>query len=266
MPKYFDIHSHLDYKDYEPDFSLIIDRMNENNVGTITIGTDLESCKKAVALSEKHENIWACIGIHPADNHVEEWNEEEFEKLVQNPKVVAIGECGLDFFRLPEKAEIEKKRQQELFEKQIQFAIKHDKTLMIHCRDVKNSNLVYDETYNILKKYKIESPALRIHLHFFAGDLEIAKKFLELDASFSFTGVITFANQYDEVIKFLPIEKIMSETDAPFVSPVPYRGKRNEPAYVVEVVKKLAELRGIDFEEMALILRQNAIKTFNLKV
>jgi TatD DNase family protein len=265
MPKYFDIHSHLDYKDYEPDFDLIIDRMNENDVGTITIGTDLESAKKAVALSEKYENIWACIGIHPADNHVEEWNEVEFEKLVQNPKVVAIGECGLDFFRLPEKAEIEKIRQQELFEKQIQFAIKHDKTLMIHSRDVKDSNLVYEETYKTLKKYKIESPALRIHLHFFAGDLEVAKKFLELDATFSFTGVITFAKQYDEVIRFLPIEKIMSETDAPFVAPVPYRGKRNEPAFVIEVIKKIAELRELSFEETTEILSQNAIKTFKIK-
>ena len=283
MIKYFDIHSHLDFPEYGPDFEAVIERMNQNEVGTITVGTDLESAKRAVALADKYENVWACIGIHPADNHIEIWNEQEFEKLVQHPKVVAIGECGLDFFRLPtnevtdeldlEKVTIEKTRQQELFEKQIQFAIKHDKTLMIHCRDVKNSNLVYEETYKTLAKYKIgelsqekfgenKSANLRIHLHFFAGDLEIAKKFLELDATFSFTGVITFANQYDEVIKFLPIEKIMSETDAPFVAPVPYRGKRNEPTYVIEVVKKLAELKGLSVEALNKAIFENVKRVF----
>jgi TatD DNase family protein len=287
MIKYFDIHSHLDFPEYGLDFKAVIERMNQNEVGTITVGTDLESAKRAVALAEKYENIWACIGIHPADNHNEIWNESEFEKLVQHPKVVAIGECGLDFFRLPtnevtgeldlEKVAVEKARQQELFEKQIQFAIKHDKTLMIHCRDVKNSNLVYEETYKTLKKYKSgelsqekfgenESHNLRIHLHFFAGDLEVAKKFLELDATFSFTGVITFANQYDEVIKFLPLEKIMSETDAPFVAPLPYRGKRNEPAYVIEVVKKLAELKGLSVEDLSNKILENLKRVFTIDI
>ena len=276
MIKYFDIHSHLDFSEYSPDFGSVIERMNQNEVGTITVGTDLESAKRAVALAEKYENIWACIGIHPADNHNEIWNETEFEKLVQHSKVVAIGECGLDFFRLPvneatgepdlEKVVIEKARQQELFEKQIQFAIKYNKTLMIHCRDIKNSNLVYEETYKTLKKYKLENPALRIHLHFFAGDLEITKKFLELDATFSFTGVITFTNQYDEVIKFLPLEKIMSETDAPFVAPVPYRGKRNEPTYVVEVVKKLAELKGISVEVLSQAIFENIKRVFSISI
>jgi TatD DNase family protein len=247
-----------------------------------------------VALADKYENIWACIGIHPADNHNEIWNEEEFEKLVQNPKVVAVGECGLDFFRLPtnettgepdlKKVAIEKGRQQELFEKQIQFAIKHDKTVMIHGRDVKNSSQAYAEIYETLKKYKIGNLShekfgtskdsaknfigadLRIHLHFFAGDLEMAKKFLELDATFSFTGVITFANQYDEVIKFLPPEKIMSETDAPFVSPVPYRGKRNEPAFVIEVVKKLAELKGFSEEDLNKFIFENIKRIFAIDI
>lgn len=267
MKTYFDIHSHLDYPEYQSDFPLLMNRMAEEGVRTITVGTDLASAQRAVALAEKYNNIWACIGIHPADNHKEIWNESEFEKLVCHPKVVAVGECGLDFFRLPvdeetkeldlEKVSVEKKRQQELFEHQITFAIKYDKTLMIHCREA------YHETYDILQRYKKEFPQLRIHLHFFAGDMEIAKKFLELDATFSFTGVITFTHQYDEVIRFLPLEKIMSETDAPFVAPVPYRGKRNEPTYVVEVVKKMAEIKGISVEELNLILVSNAKKIFS---
>jgi len=270
MIKYFDIHSHLDYPDYQPDFDSIIDRMKESGIATITIGTDLASAERAVALANKYENIWACIGVHPADNHKEIWYEEAFEKLVQDPRVVAVGECGLDFFRLPvneetgeidlQKAEVEKNRQQELFERQIQFAIKYDKTLMIHCREA------YNETYETLKKYKLENPTLRIHLHFFAGGLEIAKKFLELDSTFSFTGVITFAHQYDEVIKFLPLDKIMSETDAPFVAPVPHRGKRNEPSYVLEVIKKLAELKGLSVEELNSRLMKNISKVFSIDI
>lgn len=279
MNKIFDIHSHLDYPEYQQDFDSIVSRMKELEIGTITIGTDLESSKRAVDLSNKYENIWSCIGIHPADNHKEVWNEEEFAKLVQDKRAVAVGECGLDFFRLPtneetgeldlEKVEIEKKRQQELFEKQIEFAIKYNKTLMIHCREA------YNEVYDTLAKYKIGELSqinfnghlgqdLRIHLHFFAGDLEIAKKFLELDATFSFTGVITFTKQYDEVIKFLPLEKIMSETDAPFVAPVPHRGKRNEPSYVIEVIKKMAELRNLSFEEMNNYLVQNTHRIFSV--
>jgi TatD DNase family protein len=285
--KYFDIHSHLDYPDYASDFEAIINRMTENNIGTITVGTDLNSAKQAIKLSDKYENVWVCIGIHPADNHAETWNEEEFEKLVAHSKVVAIGECGFDFFRPEinsatgeidqEKFLAEKKRQQELFEKQIQFAIRHDKTLMIHCRDA------YNETYEILAKYKIgefkdknfttsktdnvitsncSGSNLRIHLHFYAGDIEMTKKFLKLDCTFSFTGVITFARNYDEVIKFLPLKKIMSETDAPFVAPAPYRGKRNEPAYVLEVIKKIAEIKGLNQLEVENQLLENAKNIF----
>lgn len=268
MIKYIDIHSHLDYPEYTEDFEALMTRMREAGIGTISIGTDLSFATKAVALAEAYENIWACIGIHPADNHAEKWSEEAFEKLVSHPKVVAVGECGLDFFRLPrneetgeidlEKTITEKNRQQELFEQQIRFAVKHDKTLMIHCRDA------YEETYETLKKYKLENPSLRIHLHFFAGDIEIAKKFLTLDATFSFTGVITFTHQYDEVIRFLPLERIMSETDAPFVAPVPHRGTRNEPTYVIEVIKKLAELRSLSVDDMNEVLVKNAKKVFKI--
>ncbi len=280
MNKFLDIHSHLDYPEYQSDFESIIYKMRELDIGTITIGTDFASAERAVDLANKYENIWACIGIHPADNHKEKWNEEGFEKLVQNNKVVAIGECGLDFFRLPvnqntiepdaQEIIFEKERQQELFEKQIEFAIKYDKPLMIHCRDA------YKEVYDTLVRYKVgdlsqksfngnKGSNLKIHLHFFAGDIEVAKKFLELDATFSFTGVITFTNQYDEVIKFLPLEKIMSETDSPFVAPVPYRGRRNEPSYVIEVIKKLAELKKISFEQMNECLIKNTLRVFTLK-
>lgn len=253
---YIDIHCHLDFPDYGNEIREVLNRMKEKEVGAITIGCDLESSKRAVKIADENDKIWACIGVHPADNHLEIWNEKEFESLVQNPKVVAIGECGLDFFRTkPEELEAEKERQTALFKQQIEFALKHDKPLMLHCR------AAYDEVLEILRSYK----GVRGNCHFFAGSVEQAKQFLELGFTLSFTGVITFTNDYDEVIKSLPVESIMSETDAPFVAPVPFRGKRNEPAYVVEVVKKLAELKGVSESEMASQILKNAQKMFGLK-
>lgn len=265
--KYIDIHCHLDFPDYGDEIPDVLERMRENEVGAITIGCDLESSKRAVRIAEESEKtgnkIWACIGVHPADNHTEIWNEEEFEKLVQSKKVVAVGECGLDFFRLPkekDKAIEEKERQTKIFRHQIDFALKHDLPLMLHCRNA------YNEVLDILEVYKKEvGEKLRGNSHFFAGNLVQAKRFLEIGFTMSFTGVVTFTHDYDDVIKFVPIESIMSETDAPFVAPVPYRGKRNEPAYVIEVVKKLAELKGLVMDEMAAQMGENARKLFGLK-
>ena len=262
-----DIHCHLDSLDYGEDLPLILARMEEKGVGAITIGTDLGSSKRAVKIAEENENIWACVGVHPSPASGRgaegEVLEQEFEKLVQSPKVVGIGECGLDFFRTkPEELEKEKERQVELFKQQIDFALKYDKPLMLHCRNA------YDEVLEILSEYKgaegPEAVKLRGNCHFFAGNVEQAAKFVELGFSCSFTGVITFTQDYDEVIKSLPLECIMSETDAPFVAPVPYRGKRNEPTYVIEVVKKLAEIKGKTMEEMADIVMHNAQRLFSL--
>ena len=280
--KYIDIHCHLDFKYYDADRQEVLARMKKGEVGAITIGTDLESSKKAVEIAEENENIWACIGMHPEKPQGETlgnsqgltlgFREEEFQKLVQNPKVVAIGECGLDWFRVtPENLESEKTRQTALFKKQIEFALKYYKPLMLHCRDS------YDDVLAILESYKEaagpEAEKLKGNSHFFAGNTEQAKKFLDLGFTMSFTGVITFLSRQSsakagtdlyEVIKYLPVESIMSETDAPFVAPVPYRGKRNEPSYVIEVVKKLAELKGVETETMRAILLANAQKLFNV--
>ncbi len=259
--KYIDIHCHLDFKDYDPDREAVLTRMKENKVGAITIGTDLESSKRAVEIANQNENIWACIGVHPVPSPEQGegrvgFLEEEFENLVKNPKVVAIGECGLDYFRIdPASAKATAGKQKILFEAQINFALKHNKALMLHCRNA------YGEVLEILESYK----GVKGNAHFFAGDISQAKRFLDLGFTMSFTGVITFTKDYDEVIKYLPNESIMSETDAPFVSPTPYRGKRNEPQYVVEVVRRLAEIKGVDIEEMASKIKETATKVFDLK-
>ncbi len=274
--KYIDIHCHLDFPDYRDDFQNVLTRMKEREVRAITIGTDLESSKSAVKIAEENENIWACIGIHPnegtsplqgdlpemtssqagveTNSPDEVFKENEFEKLLQSSKVVAIGECGLDFFRISHFAEATRDKQKQLFIQQIEFALKYDKPLMLHCRNA------YDEVLEILKNY----PDVKGNCHFFAGNIEQAKQFLDLGFTMSFTGVITFTHDYDQVIKFLPADSIMSETDAPFVAPVPHRGKRNEPAFVIEVYKKMAEIKGEGGEKMRETIMHNAERLFNL--
>ncbi len=253
MIKYIDIHSHIDFKDFDTDRDELLKRMHENGIATIVVGVDLETSKKCVEIAEKNENIFACIGAHPADNRTFVFEEKDFEEMIINEKVVAIGECGLDYFKLKENIESEKERQKKEFIKQIEFSIKYDKPLMIHIREA------YDDAYAILKDY----PTARGNLHFFAGDLDWAEKFIDIGFTLSFTGVITFARNYDEVIKNIPLDKMHAETDSPFVSPIPYRGKRNEPTYVIEVVKKIAEIRGEDFDMIRLQLLENAKLVFS---
>ncbi len=257
--KYFDIHSHLNISKYDTDREEVLNRLKETGTYTIVVGTDFQSSESAVRLAEENENIYACIGIHPSDDLNVVWEEEKFEELVKHPKVVAVGECGLDFFHLDKASDFE--RQKNLFLEQINFALKYDKPIMIHSRDA------YVELLEILEPLKVEyGEKLRGDIHFFAGSLEIAQRFWKIGFTTSFTGVITFARDYDEVIKNAPLEMIMSETDAPFVAPAPYRGKRNEPSYVSEVVKKIAEIRGEDFETVRKALVQNACRMFSIVI
>ncbi len=253
MPKYFDFHSHLNFSDYDSDFTEVLGRLRETGTHTIVVGTDLESSKRAVALAEKYDEIYASIGVHPVDNPSRSFEEGEFAELVTHPKVVSIGECGLDFFHGDKVAD--QSRQTELFLAQLDFALKHNKSLMIHSR------AAYPELLEILEaKHKEEGDKLRGNIHFFAGTLEEAKRFWTMGFTTSFTGVITFTHQYDEVIKEAPIDMLLSETDAPYVAPVPHRGSRNEPSFVMEVVKRMAEIRGEPLTILAPALVKNALR------
>lgn len=257
--KYIDIHSHLNFPDYGDEREAVIKRMQDADTQTICVGVDLKSSQESVELAEKYDGIYACIGIHPADNPNEIFNEVEFEKLVSHPKVAAIGECGMDFYHQDKTQDYE--RQKDLFLKQVEFALKHDKPLMIHSRGGEADVL------ELLKPLKAEhGDKLRGDVHFYAGSLETAKGFWEIGFSTSFTGVITFARDYDEIIKSAPLERLMSETDAPFVAPAPYRGKRNEPSYVSEVVKKIAEIRGEDLAVVEKAMVENASKMFGISL
>lgn len=253
MPKYFDIHCHLNFKDYEKDWEEVIERLRQTETHTIVIGTDWENSKKAVEIAEKNDGIYASIGIHPIDDKRGELDEAEFEKLVKNPKVVAVGECGLDFYHAEKEKDFE--RQKALFLKHLDFAVKHHKPMMIHARSA------YRELLDILEPLKKEmGEKLRGNIHFFSGTWEEAQRFHAIGFTTSFTAVITLTPEFDEVIKKAPLNMILSETDAPFVSPANHKGERNEPAYVSEVVKRIAEIRGANFEAVRKALVQNALR------
>lgn len=258
--RFFDAHSHIHVGEFDADREEVLSRMRASQVSTITVGTYLESSRKAIELAEKEENVWASVGLHPTDTD-EDFDFDEYEKLALNKKVVAIGECGLDYFW--QKEAPERKKQRDNFRRQTELALSVGKPLMIHSRPSRGSMDAYEDLLKIIETELGEhSGKLRGNVHFFVGDRNIARRFLDLGFTMSFTGVITFTGDYDEVIKYIPLESILSETDCPYVAPVPYRGKRNEPAYVPEVVKRIAEIKEISFEKVSEVLYKNAERVF----
>lgn len=245
----FDAHTHIHFPAYNKDRDEVIKRAQMAGVKMITVGTDLKTSIGAVEIAERYpEDIWASIGCHP--NDLEGFNLEEFRHLANHKKVVAIGECGLDYYRLGEESASAKAmadKQKRVFVEQINLAKEFNKPLMIHCRPSKGTDDAYEDLILIIHNSKFIIPKI---IHFFVGSLSMAKKLLEMDCYLTFGGAITFTRDYDEVIRLYPLERILLETDAPYVTPVPYRGQRNEPAYVVEVAKRLAAIKNIDFEKV----------------
>ncbi|MES2953709.1 MAG: TatD family hydrolase [Patescibacteria group bacterium] len=257
---FFDVHSHIQDKAFDTDRAEVILRMKEKGIGSIVAGCDPEMNEGAVALAEAHDFLWATVGLHPVEGSVLPYDGDTLRRLAEHPKVVAIGETGLDYFHItdPEKREAQK----DLFETQIHLAEDVGKPLMIHIRPSKGSRAdAYWDALLLLDQF----PKAKGNIHFFAGDPKVAEEYLKRGFTLSLTGVLTFAREYDEVVKNAPLEMILSETDCPYVAPAPYRGKRNEPLYVEEVVKKIAEIRGEDVEAVGRAMVENAIRVFGLK-
>ncbi len=269
--KYYDCHTHVNFVAFKDDREETIKRAQEAEVGMIVVGTQFDTSSDAVKVAEEHEDVYAAIGLHPIHSTKSYHDEKElgeggkeftsrgeefdfaaYEKLGQSPKVVAVGECGLDYYRLEEDT---KKKQKETFVQQIELANRLNKPLMLHIRNA------YEDSLALLKKHA----KVKGDVHFFAGDWNIAKQFLDFGFTLSFTGVLTFARDYDETVRNAPLDMLLSETDAPYVTPKPYRGKRNEPAYVVEVVKAIAEIRGEPLEKVREQLATNARRVFGLR-
>jgi TatD DNase family protein len=278
---HIDIHAHLNLSAFNEDREEVLARTRDAGVLHINIGTKESTSKKAVEIAEAHEGVYAIVGLHPIQTTPEHHDEEEiggkafassgevfnkdlYRELCKSKKVVGIGECGLDYYRNdPSTREI----QEEQFIAQIQLANELQLPLMIHTRDAKgnqasaaSSSSVYDDTYAILKQYaKVPGD-----IHFYAGNYEQAKKFFDLGFTISFTGVITFAKDYEEVVRSAPLDMIHAETDCPYVAPKPYRGQRCEPMFVKEVYEKIAEIRGEDEEKVRSQLLLNAQRLFSL--
>ena len=268
--RYIDAHGHLQFPEFDADREELIARMREEEIGGLVVGTDLDSSKRAVELVEEHENLYAAIGLHPTDSD-EAFDASAYRALTASPKVVAIGECGLDYFRNAALDDAEKQRQKELFKQHIALAAELDKPLIIHARpssakvtEGKPSYDAYHDVLDLLKEAKQKYPNLRGDSHFFAGGVAEAEAFVALGFTVSFTAVITFARDYDEVIRAVPLTSILAETDAPYVAPASRRGKRNDPLAVVEVVAKIAEIRGEDPETVRLALLANTCRLFRL--
>lgn len=286
MFKLIDTHAHVEFKAYGDEADLVMRRALDAGMTIINVGTQIDTSKAAVAMIEKYpEHVYAAVGLHPDHTwkHImdeedirfvtreEEFNYEAYKQLALNPKVVAIGECGLDYYRFEglEDAVIQKikAKQKEVFLQHIELAIELDKVLMVHCRPSKGTMDAYTDVLSILNsKFEILNSELRFEIHCYTGDLEHALKFVELGGYIALNGIATFdkTGVTTRVATELPLEHIILETDCPYLAPAPFRGKRNEPIYTEYTAKKIAELKGISFEEVAKVTTSNAITLFNL--
>lgn len=258
-PLCIDTHSHFNLHQFEHDLIESVERMESLDVGTICIGIDLPTSDHAMRLAQEHQSIWACVGQHPTEWD-KNFDEAAFEDLAGQDRVVAVGECGLDYYREKDRGGIPE--QKILFQKQIVLAHKYDLPLMLHIRPQEGTMTAYEEALDMLESYKALWPTMRGTAHFFVGTKEIAKRFLDLGFYISFSGVITFVKEYEPLVAFVPIERILPETDAPFATPTPHRGKRNNPEYVLEVVKKIADIKGLSEQETMQQLRDNTRTLF----
>jgi TatD DNase family protein len=284
QPKYIDIHSHVNFKVFDEDRDEVIKRALENDTWVINVGTQKDTSRKTVEMAHQYEEgVYAIVGLHPVHTHVsfhdaqeidsqdgkgftsrgENFDYDYYKKLALDPKVVAIGECGLDYYHEGENGKIlsedEKEKQRKAFIEQIKLSQEIGKPLMIHSRDA------ISETVQILKA----NNAKKGIAHACVRTVAEAREFMDLDFYFTFAGNITFKPTknklaFDEVIKFIPLEKILSETDSPYLAPVPHRGQRNEPVYIREIVKKIAEIKNLPEKEVAEAIVANAKRIFRI--
>ena len=251
----FDSHAHLNDEKFNEDLEAVVRRAHEAGVeGIVNVGYDLSSSQKAVALAEEHENMYAVIGVHPHDaESFSEHSKERLVELAKHAKVVAIGETGLDYYYDNSPREVQRK----VFQEHYDLARQLGKPVVIHSRDAAA------DTMEIVEANK-GVPSL---LHCYSGSLEMAQQYVAMGHYLSFAGPITFknANRLRKVAAGVPLDKVMVETDCPYLAPIPYRGKRNEPSFVIHVAQELADLHGVDIGKIKAITRANTMRFFGIK-
>lgn len=279
-----DSHCHVHFNAYKQDMDEVIKRTLERGVFMITVGTQKDTSRKGLEVAEHYDGMWATVGLHP--NHTVEqefWDDDElppeeqatpkiktraesfdtdyYRELVKHPKCVGIGEFGLDYYRIPEGVDRDEviRRQEETVRAQFDLATEANKPVVIHCRDA------YPRQAEMIKEAIGEGKlARRGVIHCFTGTLEDARAFIDLGFFISFSGILTFAKELQAVAKELPLDRLLVETDAPYLTPAPDRGKRNEPWRVEYVAMKLAELKGVTFDEVAEQTVKNTKQIFGL--
>lgn len=250
-----DTHVHLNDDRLFKDIDAHIQSANDKNVSKmIVIGYDKISSLRAVEIASKYDGVYAAIGIHPSEVHkTGSYDLDDIETLISHPKVVAIGEIGLDYYW----DKTYKDLQKEYFIKQIQLANKYNLPISVHMREASL------DTFNILK----DNPVRGV-MHCYSGSLEMAREFVKLGMYLGISGVVTFKNarEIKEVVQAIDLQYLLSETDAPYLTPEPYRGKLNKPEYVTYVVEKISEIKDIPYEEVINQLNENTNKLFNFEV
>jgi len=252
---YIDTHCHLDFSEYLSDRKEVLALARTGGVeAIINVGTNLSSSRWSADFAEEEEGIYAAVGIHPSEAHKVSYTDfSEIEKLCSRKKVVAMGETGLDYYRAPETKRVQK----ELFSRHVKYARDYEIPLIVHQRDAQ------DEVLEILDR---DGPVRKVIFHCFSGDPVLLSVCRERRWYLSFTGIITFPNARDlrKSVEEAPLDLICAETDAPFLAPIPYRGKRNEPLYVKYVVQKIASIKSLSEKEVAEKIRLNSLHFFSL--
>ncbi|MBU2591684.1 MAG: TatD family hydrolase [Nitrospinota bacterium] len=257
MIPFIDTHAHLDMEQFDIDRDEVIERSTNSGItAIINVGTDVEGSMRSVVLAESYPQIYATVGAHP--HNAEGLFESDYDtlrELLSRDKVIAVGETGLDYFKNYSPADV----QQEAFRRQIRLAIEINKPLIVHTRDAK------EDTLKILEEEGAERVGGVIHCY--SGDLDMARRCLETGFFISFTGVITYpkAEELREIVKEIPLDRLLIETDCPYLAPQQFRGERNEPSYVRFVAEKMAEIKGISEEELSRQLFTNVAKLFGIK-
>lgn len=252
----FNTHSHINDKiNNKDELDLLLKECNEFNVLKVAcVGYDYISSVNAIKLASLYDNIYAICGLQPEEVNKYDGDLSEFKELFDNEKCIAIGEIGLDYYYGKES----KEKQLYYFEKQLKIACKYKKPIAIHCREA------HEDLYNLLYKYHKSLDG--IILHCYTGSVEMMKRYLKLNAYISISGIVTFKNAITikEVVKECPLDRLLVETDDPYLTPFPFRGKENHPSYVYYVIKQIAMLKEMDEKEIQDITYNNALRVFHL--
>jgi len=284
-----DTHAHVNFRAFQDDAKEVLQRALDSGMQVINIGSQIDTSRQCVELANQFETgVYAVVGLHPEHTHSQFVDEEEthfktreesfdyeaYLELAKNPKVVGIGECGLDYYRLPTDADqsLTKEKQKAAFRAQVRLAKELDKVLVIHSRPAKGDESLYDDLLAILDEESVGSNVKgqmskgRFEVHSYTGSPEYLQKFLDRGAYVSFNGIITFdkTGNMEKLVKMAPLNRILLETDCPYLSPVPFRGKRNEPSYVKYVAEKVAQIKNITVDEVAKKTTDNAKKIFRI--